>query len=292
LDPSFAAEQIGSVEFDDLLDLDEQVIGGEPGDSNHTWYHLITGGYVHSSGIQLVSTSTNELTRAIPEGGQVGEVTVPYADSLWALNRAPTPGPRLYFKTTHWVDGIVSDERDGSPWYRCYDQLWNSHYYTRPQWIRLYPESELSLVNPDFPVGARHIQVILDEQMLYAYQGAVMVFAARVSTGQDGFETPTGWFQTFHKRPTAHMVGGYDASTTFDLPGVPWDTYLTESGIAIHGTFWHNDFGVRHSHGCINLKPDAARFIYCWTSPAVPAGERFLLAPGSGTRVWIRPSRS
>jgi lipoprotein-anchoring transpeptidase ErfK/SrfK len=88
------------------------------------------------------------------------------------------------------------------------------------------------------------------------------------------------------------MTGGYDDASIFDLPGVPWDTYITESGIAIHGTFWHNDFGAPHSHGCINLPPDAARWVYRWTSPAVPPGEKVLLAPGSGTRVTIHQTQT
>jgi hypothetical protein len=291
LTPSFTGEQSGSLEFDNLVDIAEQVVGGAPEDYNHTWFRLETGGYAYSGGIQLVKTSLNEPLPEVPEAGVVGEVTVPYADSMWAINRSPTPGPRLYYKTTHWVNGLIADQRDGSLWYKCYDNLWKSHYYTRPEWVRIYPQSELATLSPQVPDEEKHIEVLLDEQMLYAFSGAVMVYAARTSTGQSGFETPTGWFRTFHKRPTAHMTGGYDASSTFDLPGVPWDTYITDSGIAIHGTFWHNDFGTRHSHGCINLTPDAARWIYRWTSPPVPPGEKLVLLPDTGTRVWIRQSR-
>jgi lipoprotein-anchoring transpeptidase ErfK/SrfK len=291
-EPSFSADQVGSLVFDNLVDIAEAVLGGAPEDANHLWYRLEAGGYVHSGGIQLVQTLLNETVLDVPEAGVVGEVTVPYADSLWALNRSPVAGPRLYYKTTHWVNALVSDQRDGSLWYKCYDNLWKSHYYTRPEWVRIYAESELAPISPQVPDDEKHIQVVLDEQMLYAYERAVTVYAARTSTGQDGFETPPGWYRAFHKRPTAHMSGGYDIYSTFDLPGVPWDTYISESGIAIHGTFWHNDFGTRHSHGCINLTPDAARWIYRWTNPPVPPGEKVVLVPGSGTRVWVRQSQT
>jgi hypothetical protein len=289
--PDFAGEQIGSLLFDNLVDIAEQVVGGVYEDVNHTWFRLATGGYVHSGGIQLVESVLNETVLDLSETGLVGEVTVPYADSMWAINRSPTSGPRLYFKSTHWVDGLVTDDRDGSFWYSCYDNLWRSHYYTRPPWVHLYSTEELSPINPQVLDDEKHIEVVLDQQLLYAYSGATLVYLARTSTGQDGYETPPGWYRTFHKRPTYHMTGGYDASTTFDLPGVPWDTYITESGIAIHGTFWHNDFGTRHSHGCINLTPDAARWIYRWTSPQVLPGEKLVLAPETGTRVWVRESR-
>ncbi len=104
------------------------------------------------------------------------------------------------------------------------------------------------------------------------------------------FESPTGWFHTFHKRPTFHMTGGADEFSVFDLPGVPWDSYLTDTGVAIHGTYWHNDFGHPHSHGCINMSIQDAKWIYRWTLPAVPPGERLILQPGVGTRVLVAQS--
>jgi hypothetical protein len=76
----------------------------------------------------------------------------------------------------------------------------------------------------------------------------------------------------------------------FDLPAIPWDSYLTDSGVAIHGTYWHNDFGHTHSHGCINLSPADAKWIYRWTDPLVPPGERLVYEPGQGTLVQILPT--
>ncbi len=53
----------------------------------------------------------------------------------------------------------------------------------------------------------------------------------------------------------------------FDLPGIPWNVFFDLSGTAIHGTYWHNDFGVRRSHGCVNVSCEAARWIYRWVYP-------------------------
>ena len=142
-------------------------------------------------------------------------------------------------------------------------------------------------IAPQVLATEKRIEIYLDRQILLAFEWGELVYAARVATGRRGFESPTGTFHTFHKRPTYHMFGGADEFSIFDLPGVPWDTYITEGGVAIHGTYWHNDFGTPHSHGCINMAPADARWIFRWTQPTVPFDERLALFPGQGTHVWI-----
>ena len=87
--------------------------------------------------------------------------------------------------------------------------------------------------------------------------------------------TPIGQFITSYKRPTRHMAAGDIASNGFDLPGVPWVLYITKSGISFHGTYWHNDYGRPRSHGCINLTPQASKWLYRWTMPTVKPGKQF-----------------
>jgi lipoprotein-anchoring transpeptidase ErfK/SrfK len=91
---------------------------------------------------------------------------------------------------------------------------------------------------------------------------------------------------TYHKRPTRHMAAGDLTAGGFDLAGVPWVMYLTDSGISIHGTFWHNDFGRPRSHGCINLTPAASKWFFRWTAPVVRPAELFAYQP-KGTTVEI-----
>ena len=50
----------------------------------------------------------------------------------------------------------------------------------------------------------------------------------------------------------------------YDLPGVPWNLYFTDGGAVIHGAYWHNSFGMRYSHGCVNVPPSQARELYNW----------------------------
>ncbi|MGZ6347464.1 MAG: L,D-transpeptidase, partial [Anaerolineales bacterium] len=142
-------------------------------------------------------------------------------------------------------------------------------------------------LSPQVPEDEKHIEIYLDRQLLLAYEWDVLVYAARVATGRKNYESPRGWFHTFHKRPTYHMFGGADEFSIFDLPGVPWDSYVTDNGVALHGTYWHNDFGTPHSHGCINMAIQDAKWIFRWTLPTVPASERLILQPGTGTQVKI-----
>jgi hypothetical protein len=285
--PAFSGTRLKSCPRDSILNIAAQEFGGVDGDYNRTWFRLADEGYVYSGGVQPVSTVLNQVVTDIPEKGIAGEITIPYTDSIWALNRSPVPGPRLYHGSTHWIKGLMTDQRDGSLWYRAYDNLYNSHYYTRPEWIHVFSNEEISPFSNQVPEDKKHIEIILDRQLLMAFEWNVLVYAARISTGQKNYETPVGWFRTFHKRPTYHMTGGADIASVFDLPGVPWDSYITDNGIAIHGTYWHNDFGHPHSHGCINMSVQDARWIYRWTVPTVPPGERLVLQQGAGTRVHI-----
>jgi hypothetical protein len=285
--PAFSGKKRKSYPRDSILDITGQEFGGVNGDYNRTWFRLTDEGYVYSGGIQPVSTVLNQVVTDIPEKGIAGEITIPYADSIWALNRSPVPGPRLYHGSTHWIKGLMIDQRDGSLWYKAYDNLYNSHYYTRPEWTHIFSNEEISPISSHVPENEKHIEIILDRQLLMAFEWNMPVYAARISTGQKNFETPVGWFRTFHKRPTYHMTGGADITSVFDLPGVPWDSYITDNGVAIHGTYWHNDFGHPHSHGCINMSIQDARWIYRWTVPTVPSDERLVLQQGAGTRVHI-----
>ncbi len=285
--PAFSGKKVRSSRRDTLLEISEAVFGGVEGDYNRIWYRLSTGEYVYSGGVQPVDTVLNSVTQDIPEDGCIGEITVPFTDTTWAVNRSPSPGPRLYYASTHWVDGLVVDNRNGSLWYKAYDDLYNAHYHIRPEAVRILPAAEIAPLSPQVPESEKHIRVILDRQLLLAFEYNLPVFAARVATGQLHFETPKGWFRTFHKRPSYHMTGGADVTSVFDLPGVPWDSYITDTGVAIHGTYWHNDFGHPHSHGCINMAPQDARWIYRWTFPWVAPGERLVLKPGEGTRVQV-----
>ncbi|MBN1659655.1 MAG: L,D-transpeptidase [Anaerolineae bacterium] len=102
------------------------------------------------------------------------------------------------------------------------------------------------------------MEIDLSEQRLYAHEGQATVLNARVSTGTWQYPTVTGRFTIYAKYRATRMTGpGYD------LPNVPW-TMFFYGGYAIHGTYWHNNFGTPMSHGCVNMKTLEAKWLYNW----------------------------
>lgn len=116
----------------------------------------------------------------------------------------------------------------------------------------------------------RRIEVDLSRQWLFAYEGDLQVYNAPVATGRDGFNTPTGDYAVYDKLRMQTMVGSA-GSETWSVPDIPWIMYVV-GGVAIHGTYWHNQFGsgFRLSHGCINVGMDDAQWLYQWASVGVP----------------------
>jgi lipoprotein-anchoring transpeptidase ErfK/SrfK len=157
--------------------------------------------------------------------------------------------------------------------------------------IRIITDSELAPLSPQVPEKEKRVEVRLGDQLVLAYESNILVFATRTATGgrlrSGTYTTPSGDFITFHKRPTRHMAAGDLASSGFDLPGVPWVTYIKDNGISFHGTYWHNDYGRPRSHGCINLTPQAAKWLYRWTIPTVPP-DKELSYGYVGTKVEIK----
>jgi hypothetical protein len=145
---------------------------------------------------------------------------------------------------------------------------------------------------PEVTGDERWIDVDVGTQTLVAYEGARPVFATLVSTGRPGpaTATPTGTFRVWVKlaEDTMDDLERTDLESNYAIEAVPWVQYFSE-GIALHAAFWHDDFGRRRSHGCVNLAPRDAQRLFGLTSPALPAGWDAILttetARGSIVRV-------
>ena len=272
-----------------VVPITNTAIGDDEAAYNRVWYELEEGGYAYSGGIQPVRTILNQ-PQQIPTRGVLGEVSVPFTDAYLEADTSSDLLYRLYYETVHWVAGAV-DSADGSVWYRLLDDKYDRYYYVPAKHIRLLSNEELSPLSPNVPSENKRVEVRLDEQLLLAYEYGKIIFATRISTGgkrlSGTYTTPVGDFITYHKRPTRHMATGDIASNGFDLPGVPWVLYITEGGISFHGTYWHNDYGIPHSHGCINMSPPAAKWFYRWSMPTVPP-DKYLMYGYVGTRVEIK----
>jgi hypothetical protein len=131
------------------------------------------------------------------------------------------------------------------------------------------PVEQYSEPAPLYTYG-KSIVVNISQQWLYAYEGDVQVFDAPISTGRDGFNTPTGNYAIYAKVPSQTM-SGTAGGEYYSVPEVPHAMYIN-GDVAMHGTYWHNMFGtgVRMSHGCINLPLGSAEWLYGWAPAGTP----------------------
>jgi lipoprotein-anchoring transpeptidase ErfK/SrfK len=117
---------------------------------------------------------------------------------------------------------------------------------------------------PEPGSGGEHwIEVNLSAQYLIAWEGDIEVNSTYVSTGRPGFDTPTGTFYINTKLESDDMEGVLGGEY-YNVPAVPWVMYFTDVGHALHGTYWHSNFGSVMSHGCVNLPMDFAEWLYYW----------------------------
>ncbi|MDD9932268.1 MAG: L,D-transpeptidase [Myxococcales bacterium] len=145
--------------------------------------------------------------------------------------------------------------------------------------------------------GEKWLDINLDTQSLVAYEGERPIFATLVSTGRvkdpldplKNFETPTGGFRITSKHLTATMDGDHALDGPYSIEDVPYVMYF-QLAYALHSAFWHNTFGRPRSHGCINLAPADARFVFNWATPSLPRGWHGIYPTEEvpGTRLYIR----
>jgi hypothetical protein len=143
--------------------------------------------------------------------------------------------------------------------------------------------------------GRTWIDISIDKQALVAYEGTRPVFVTLVSTGADGTGDPETTHSTvqgqflIHTKHVTVTMDGDDVGDEFDLRDVPYVQYFKD-GYALHAAYWHDGFGGPRSHGCVNLSPLDARWVFAWTLPPVPtAWHGAMSALGKGTLVSIHP---
>lgn len=164
-------------------------------------------------------------------------------------------------------------------------------YVREDQVVRLNPAEKL----PSWAVaGQKWIDISILKQSLVAYEGTKPVYATLVSTGADGLGDPKKTHSTIqgifriHTKHVSITMDGDDVGDEFDLRDVPFVQYFTE-GYALHAAYWHDDFGTPRSHGCVNLAPRDAAWLFEWTTPDVPKEWHAGLALRGGTIVYTHP---
>lgn len=143
-------------------------------------------------------------------------------------------------------------------------------------------------------VGDKWVEIDLSEQKLKAWEGSNLFLETAISSGLPWTPTPTGEFIIWIKLRASKMEGG-QGKYYYYLPNVPYVMYFENNqvprwrGYGLHGTYWHNDFGNVHSHGCVNLPTPIAERLYHWTTPALVQGKNLVYssADNPGTRIVI-----
>ncbi len=120
---------------------------------------------------------------------------------------------------------------------------------------------------PPPPTG-KWIDVDISSQTIMAYQGNAPLKTVLMSSGMGWRLTPIGSFKVYLKVASQTMSGGSGANRYY-LPGVPWILYFSGEN-AIHGTYWHNNFGLPMSHGCVNVSIPDAKWFYDWGTVGTP----------------------
>jgi hypothetical protein len=210
-----------------------------------------------------------------------GELTLPIA---WAVRAArPLRRRTLGDGSERFVedDAMEAWERQARvPWLRRERRGAESYHVLEgpddePRYLRAWFVSVAERRDPPRGVRADEpwVHVDLSEQTLVVYRGTEPVYATLVSSGLDGHDTPVGEFTIRRKfvSDTMANLGPEAGDDSYRIEDVPWTQYF-DGSVALHGAFWHGRFGLRRSHGCVNLSPRDARYVYEHTWPEVPEG--------------------
>jgi lipoprotein-anchoring transpeptidase ErfK/SrfK len=136
------------------------------------------------------------------------------------------------------------------------------------------------------------VHVDVGEQTLVLYRGSTPIYATLVSTGLPGYDTPIGRYRINRKFISATMdnIGPEAGADSYRIEDIPWTQYF-QGSVALHGTFWHARFGLRRSHGCVNLSPRDARYLFDHMWPEIPEGWHGVTTEGQsgfhGSRVIV-----
>jgi lipoprotein-anchoring transpeptidase ErfK/SrfK len=261
-------------------------------------------GYIWSPHLQPVKNQPQEPILELPSTslgkGMWAEVSVPYVDL--ALDNPPARSPwlkdallpRFHYSQILWIDQVDADS-NGRSYYRVNERYaYNEILWAAAEAFRPLQDEDFSPIHPE--VDDKRVVINLTYQTLSCYEGNDEVYFCRISSGAkfdaqgnavDKWSTPLGAHPIWRKVTSLHMSGGTTGGG-YDLPGIGWSMLFVGSGVAIHSTFWHNNFGVPMSHGCVNARPEDAHWIFRWTTPHVTAdpGDVTVEMPG-GTKISV-----
>ena len=241
------------------------------------WYQINKGEYVNADYLSIFRPSTFQGVTLSAQPDK------PFGWMVYATQVSSAPGaapaqdaPMLARYLT--VNVYEAQQVGDWAWYRIGDN----------QWVE---QRKVGLVTPSVrPVGVgpddKWIEVNLYEQTLAAYVGDQMVYATLVSSGLPYWPTEQGLFRISLKVEMGKMSGRSGKPDYYFLEDVPWAMYFNRD-FALHAAYWHDRFGFQHSHGCVNLAPKDAKWLFDWTTPDGETNYVRASSDNQGTWVWV-----
>jgi hypothetical protein len=239
------------------------------------WYMINPDEYVQSGYLELYQPST---FRGIARPGP-GTFAWMIFDAWTAPAAGEAPGDgsvllKRYSRVPISEEMLVGDR----VWYRV----------GQGQWIE---QGMVGIVRPKprpegIPPDDKWIEVDLYEQTLAAYEGDEIIYATLISSGLPWWQTEQGLFKIWIKVRQAKMSGREGYPDYYFLEDVPWTMYFNRN-FALHGAYWHDRFGIKHSHGCVNLPLADAKWLFEWAGPVDQTGWTLATEENVGTWVWV-----
>jgi hypothetical protein len=297
--PDGNAQPIGALYEDNLVPWLREWVGAMPGRINQRFVETPSG-FVWGGYVQPVWNKPNVPVSSLPTTslgqGMWAEVTIPYADLILENPPARAPWlqyrstinlpPRFFYGQVVWVDQIRVDETS-QVWYRLNEKYGSGDiFWGQAEAFRPITSKEIAPINLN--ATNKHIVVRVWNQTLSCMEGNTEVHFARISSGAlydawgnrvDAWQTPVGDSPIWRKAVSLPLSGG-SAAAGWSLPAVGWISLFVGTGVAIHSTFWHNNYGEPSSRGCVNATPEDAKWVFRWSLPSVPYD------PGDVTVEW------
>jgi len=276
--PDIQSSQNGNYQFNEIIQVTQPIHKNSRSSNHDIWYGIDRDAYIQSQNIQIVQNKLNEPLENISTSGKLAVVTVPFTEAWPRTKQNPYPHQLFFYGSTHWVYGLGKN-REGELFYLVIEDRWGEPFYVEAAHMHIFKDEELKQISPESEINKKHLLVDTKNQILIAYEDDLPVMISSISSGKFSPDinlvTPIGDYSINYKRPSRHMVHSDKTGINdSELYGVPWVSYFTDSGIAFHGTYWHNDYSKPRSHGCINMPIHAAKWLYLWTDPVVPPGEK------------------
>jgi lipoprotein-anchoring transpeptidase ErfK/SrfK len=199
-----------------------------------------------------------------------------YAADRKTVTARATPDKKAAAAGTFEHRAIVAVLEESGGYVRIADGQWIDRKSLR--FARTRPRPDIA------DAHTKWIDLDRDEQVLIAYEGDTPVFATLFSSGRHKTDTPPAIYRIRSKSSLTKMAAEEREASHYEVSEVPWATRF-RSGLYFHAAYWHDRFGKVNSHGCVNLSPHDAKWVYDWTEPVMPAGWSELEVPLEGSMV-------